>query len=154
MGLAMNAVINVQELVLEAEQGANQLAELQKDCMQLLTADCAVHINAQQVVEIDTTALQLLVAFCNDVRGGGHEIVWQKPSKDLYDAVTTIAVQEIFEIDESALVDAQELDEETIGADEVIFLQPQDKSNDEDQPAAEQSNSDDSVGGEDLCPVF
>ncbi len=47
-----------------------------------------VNLNAEKVLTIDTTALQLLLAFVQQVQGNGNIVNWQKPSDALLKTVS------------------------------------------------------------------
>ena len=47
-----------------------------------------VKLNGKMIETIDTTALQLLMAFIRQVHSGGHTVSWQSPSDALLKAAT------------------------------------------------------------------
>jgi anti-anti-sigma factor len=47
-----------------------------------------VNVNAEKVLTIDTTALQLLLAFIQQVQVNGNVVNWQKPSDALLKTVS------------------------------------------------------------------
>lgn len=60
--------------------GATKLHTRLKTCAE---KDVDVNLNAAKVESIDTSSLQLLLAFIQRVRDGGHGVNWQKPSEAL-----------------------------------------------------------------------
>lgn len=69
-------------LVLQENLGVAEAAEF---CAALRAVNTGQDLNldGSRVATIDTAGLQLLVSLCVQVRGNGHEVVWQAPSSVL-----------------------------------------------------------------------
>ncbi len=60
-----------------------------------------VNLNAEKVLTIDTTALQLLVAFVQQINVNGNVVNWQKPSDALLKTVSSTGLSTHFGVAEA-----------------------------------------------------
>ena len=61
------------------------VSDTREFCVQLnaVSADSDVTVDGSKVIDIDTSALQLLVALAIQLRNNGHRLQWVSPSSSL-----------------------------------------------------------------------
>jgi len=61
------------------------VSDTREFCVQLdtVSAESDVTVDGSNVIDIDTSALQLIVALAIQLRNNGHRLYWVSPSKDL-----------------------------------------------------------------------
>ncbi len=87
-----------EHLVLGDDISIIHVAELKQDWLALIDSNKNITIEAQQVEDIDTAGLQLLLSFVKTVKLAGREIHWTAPSDTLMQAVTETALKDVMGI--------------------------------------------------------
>jgi len=84
-----------EHLVLGDDISIIHVAELKQDWLALIDSNKNITIDAQQVEDIDTAGLQLLLSFVKTVRSSGRQVHWSMPSETLIRAVTETALKDV-----------------------------------------------------------
>ena len=85
-------------LILPAELGIDQARSLQAQLVDRLDQAEPVLLDGGEIQRIHTAAVQLFCLFCRDRRGGGRDVVWQRPSAALRSAAALLGVTTLLQL--------------------------------------------------------
>jgi len=85
-------------LTMPVDLGIEQVGALRKQLAPHLNSPRAVVIEAAEVQQIHSAAMQLFCLFCSDRRNAGREVVWSRPSPSLRSAAALLGVSTLLKI--------------------------------------------------------
>lgn len=85
-------------LVLPSELGIDNAAVWRRRLLQAVDSEGAVTLDARDVAQVHTAALQLFCMFCQDRRRAGRETNWRSPSSALRAAAQLLGVTTLLQL--------------------------------------------------------
>lgn len=85
-------------VVLPAELGIEKAAAWRSRLLQAVDSEGAVTLDARDVAQVHTAALQLFCMFCQDRRRAGRDTRWQEPSEALRAAAQLLGVTTLLQL--------------------------------------------------------
>jgi anti-anti-sigma regulatory factor len=83
---------------LPAELGIEQAADWRTRLLMCVDEPGPVTLDARDVAQIHSAALQLFCMFCNDRRSAGHDTRWREPSAALRSAAGLLGVTTLLQL--------------------------------------------------------
>lgn len=85
-------------IALPAEVGIEQAATWRVRLLKLVDHAGTVTLDARDVAQIHTAAVQLFCMFCNDRRNAGRDTRWREPSTALRSAASLLGVTTLLQL--------------------------------------------------------